>query len=129
MSDSRFHAHFKAVTAMSPLQFQKQLRLQEARRLMLSKNLEAAVAGSRVGYDDALHFSREYKRHFGGPPMRDVKRLRAGDGVSPERDRPRRHACFPNFAVTCRPFFTSIFRSRRATSPSEKATSGTCLPL
>ena len=76
MSVSGFHAHFKAVTAMSPLQFQKQLRLQEARRLMLSENLDAAEAGYRVGYDDASHFSRDYKRHFGQPPMRDVERLR-----------------------------------------------------
>ncbi|MGD1276334.1 MAG: AraC family transcriptional regulator [Tepidisphaeraceae bacterium] len=76
MSVSGFHAHFKAVTAMSPLQFQKQLRLQEARRLMLSENLDAAEAGYRVGYDDASHFNREYKRHFGQPPMRDVERLR-----------------------------------------------------
>ena len=76
MSVSGFHAHFKAVTAMSPLQFQKQLRLQEARRLMLSENLDAAEAGFRVGYDDPSHFSREYRRHFGEPPMRDVERLR-----------------------------------------------------
>jgi len=76
MSVSGFHAHFKAVTAMSPLQFQKQLRLQEARRLMLNENLDAGEAGYRVGYDDQSHFSREYKRHFGEPPMRDVERLR-----------------------------------------------------
>jgi AraC-like DNA-binding protein len=76
MSVSGFHAHFKTVTAMSPLQFQKQLRLQEARRLMLSENLDAAQAGYRVGYDDASHFNREYKRHFGEPPARDVERLR-----------------------------------------------------
>lgn len=76
MSVSGFHAHFKAVTAMSPLQFQKQLRLQEARRLMLSENLDAAQAGYRVGYDDASHFSREYKRHFGKPPMKDIESLR-----------------------------------------------------
>jgi AraC-like DNA-binding protein len=82
MSVSGFHAHFKAVTAMSPLQFQKQLRLQEARRLMLSENLDAAEAGYRVGYDDASHFSREYKRHFGAPPMRDVERLRELAGAS-----------------------------------------------
>lgn len=61
---------------MSPLQFQKHLRLQEARRLMLSDSLNAAEAGYRVGYDDASHFSREYKRHFGEPPMRDVEGLR-----------------------------------------------------
>lgn len=76
MSVSGFHAHFKAVAAMSPLQFQKQLRLQEARRLMLNERLDAAEAGYRVGYDDASHFSREYKRHFGEPPLRNVERLR-----------------------------------------------------
>jgi AraC-like DNA-binding protein len=82
MSVSGFHAHFKAVTAMSPLQFQKQLRLQEARRLMISESLDAAEAGYRVGYDDASHFSREYKRHFGNPPVRDVQRLREPAGGS-----------------------------------------------
>ena len=76
MSTSSFHHHFKAVTDMSPLQFQKQLRLQEARRLMLGEDLDAATAGYRVGYDDASHFNREYKRLFGRPPMRDVERLR-----------------------------------------------------
>jgi AraC-like DNA-binding protein len=76
MSVSGFHAHFKAVTAMSPLQFQKQLRLQEARRLMLTENLDAAEAGFQVGYDDASHFNREYKRHFGDPPLRDIHNLR-----------------------------------------------------
>ena len=76
MSVSGFHSHFKAVTAMSPLQFQKQLRLQEARRLMLTENLDAASAGYRVGYDDASHFSREYKSVFGNPPLRDAERLR-----------------------------------------------------
>ncbi len=76
MSVSGFHHHFKAVTAMSPLQFQKRLRLQEARRLMLGEHLDAASAAYRVGYDDASHFSREYKRLFGAPPLRDVERLR-----------------------------------------------------
>ena len=76
MSVSGFHARFKAVTAMSPLQFQKQLRLQEARRLMLGENLDAAEAGYRVGYEDPAYFSRDYKRHFGEPPIRDVERLR-----------------------------------------------------
>ena len=76
MSVSGFHAHFRTVTAMSPLQFQKHLRLQEARRLMLSEDLDAAEAGYRVGYDDASYFSREYKRYFGAPPIRDVERLR-----------------------------------------------------
>lgn len=77
MSVSGFHHHFKSVTAMSPLQFQKQLRLQEARRLMLGENLDATSVAYRVGYDDASHFNREYKRLFGAPPMRDVERLRA----------------------------------------------------
>jgi AraC-like DNA-binding protein len=84
MSVSSFHFHFKEVTGMSPLQFQKQLRLQEARRLMLGEDLDAAGAGYRVGYDDPSYFSREYKRLFGAPPMRDVDRLRgvARDGVN-----------------------------------------------
>jgi AraC-like DNA-binding protein len=77
LSVSGFHHHFKAVTGMSPLQFQKQLRLQEARRLLLGERLDAATAGYRVGYNDASHFSREYKRLFGEPPMQDVERLRA----------------------------------------------------
>lgn len=76
MSVSGFHAHFKAVTAMSPLQYQKQLRLQEARRLMISEGLDASEAGYRVGYRDASFFSREYKRQFGDSPSRDVGRLR-----------------------------------------------------
>ncbi|MFL5591600.1 MAG: AraC family transcriptional regulator N-terminal domain-containing protein [Ktedonobacteraceae bacterium] len=76
MSVSGFHHHFKAVTAISPLQFQKQLRLQEARRLMLGEDLDAASAAYRVGYHDASHFNREYKSLFGVPPMRDVQRLR-----------------------------------------------------
>ena len=76
MSVSRFHAPFKAVTAMSPLQFQKHLRLQESRRLMVSENYDAAEAGYKVGYDDASQFSREYKRLFGDPPARDMERLR-----------------------------------------------------
>jgi AraC-like DNA-binding protein len=77
MSVSGFHHHFKSVTAMSPLQFQKQLRLQEARRLMLGQNLDATSAAYQVGYADASHFNREYKRLFGAPPMRDVEHLRA----------------------------------------------------
>lgn len=76
MSVSAFHHRFKAVTSMSPLQFQKQLRLQEARRLMLAEGFDAAGAGYHVGYDDASHFSRDYRRQFGAPPMRDVQRLR-----------------------------------------------------
>jgi AraC-like DNA-binding protein len=76
MSISGFHHHFKAITAMSPLQFQKRLRLQEARRLMLGDGLDAASAASRVGYHNAAHFNREYKSLYGLPPMRDVERLR-----------------------------------------------------
>jgi AraC-like DNA-binding protein len=79
MSVSGFHHHFKAVTAMSPLQFQKRMRLQEARRLMLSEDLDAASAGYRVGYGDSSHFTREYKRLFGAPPARDVERLREAE--------------------------------------------------
>ena len=75
MSVSGFHHHFKAVTAMSPLQFQKRLRLQEARRLMLGEGLDATSAAYRVGYHDASHFNREYKSLFGLPPMRDMERL------------------------------------------------------
>jgi transcriptional regulator GlxA family with amidase domain len=78
MSLSGFHYHFRAITAMSPLQFQKQLRLQEARRLMLGEGLDAASAGYRVGYGNASQFTREYKRLFGAPPMHDVEQLREG---------------------------------------------------
>src|SRR5438105_5820730 len=84
MSVSGFHAQFKAVTAMSPLQFQKQTRLQEARRLILGEHLDAARAGLRVGYDDASYFNREYKSVFGEPPMRDVHRLRTTARTSPD---------------------------------------------
>jgi AraC-like DNA-binding protein len=76
MSVSGFHHHFRAVTAMSPLQFQKRMRLQEARHLMLAEDLDAASAGYRVGYGDASQFNREYKRLFGAPPVRDVEQLR-----------------------------------------------------
>ena len=80
MSVSGFHTHFKAVTALSPLQFQKQVRLQEARRLLLGEHLDAASAGFRVGYEDASQFNREYKRLFGAPPLRDAERLRETAG-------------------------------------------------
>jgi len=76
MSVSGFHHHFKSVTSMSPLQFQKQIRLQEARCLMLGEDLDAATAAVRVGYEDPSYFSREYKKHFGAPPQRDIARLR-----------------------------------------------------
>jgi AraC-like DNA-binding protein len=77
MSASGFYHHFKSVTSMSPLQFQKHLRLQEARRLMLGEDMDAASAGFRVGYEDPSHFSREYKRHFGAPPQGDIASLRS----------------------------------------------------
>jgi AraC-like DNA-binding protein len=82
MSVSGLHHQFKAVTALSPLQFQKRLRLQEARRLMLGDDLDAASAAYRVGYNNASQFSREYKSLFGVPPMRDVQRLREAVGAS-----------------------------------------------
>jgi transcriptional regulator GlxA family with amidase domain len=83
MSVSVFHHHFKAVTAMSPLQFQKRLRLLEARRLMLGEEFDAASAAYRVGYHDASHFNWEYKSLFGFPPMCDVQRLREAALSSP----------------------------------------------
>lgn len=76
MSVSSFHQHFKTATSMSPLQFQKLLRLQEARRLLLTEDLDASSAAVRVGYDDASQFTREYKRLFGDPPMKDVQRFK-----------------------------------------------------
>lgn len=77
MSLSSFHQHFKAVTAMSPLQYQKALRLHEARRLILSRMLDVGSAGRQVGYLSASQFSREYARLFGNAPSRDIARLRA----------------------------------------------------
>jgi AraC-like DNA-binding protein len=76
MSTSTFHHHFRSMTALSPLQFQKQLRLQEARRLMLSEHLDAANAAFQVGYESPSQFSREYNRLFGAPPLRDITNLR-----------------------------------------------------
>lgn len=76
MSVSSLHLHFKAVTAMSPLQFQKRLRLQAARQIMLTERVDAGTAGHRVGYESQSQFNREYSRFFGAPPARDVKRLR-----------------------------------------------------
>ncbi len=75
MSVSSFHAHFKAVTAMSPLQYQKRLRLLEARQIMLGEMRDAVSTAYRVGYESASQFSREYARVFGNPPGRDIKRL------------------------------------------------------
>ncbi len=83
MSTSTFHHHFRSMTALSPLQFQKQLRLNEARRLMLTDHLDAATAAFQVGYESPSQFSREYSRLFGAPPLRDITTLRqlaAGEG-------------------------------------------------
>lgn len=76
MSTSTFHHHFRSMTALSPLQFQKQLRLQEARRLMLAERMDAANAAFQVGYESPSQFSREYNRLFGAPPLRDITNLR-----------------------------------------------------
>ena len=76
MSPSTLRQHFRAITGLSPLQFQKQLRLQEARQLMLSQSLDAGSAADRVGYQSASQFSREYGRLFGAPPQRDIRRMR-----------------------------------------------------
>ncbi len=76
MSLSSFHAHFKAVTTMSPLQYQKQLRLLEARRLMLTEPVNAVMAANQVGYESPSQFNREYTRMFGAPPIRDIASLR-----------------------------------------------------
>ncbi len=76
MSPSTFRQHFRALTGVSPLQYQKQLRLQDARQLMLNESLDAGSAGGRVGYESPSQFSREYSRLFGAPPQRDVTRLR-----------------------------------------------------
>ncbi|MCC4605402.1 AraC family transcriptional regulator [Xanthomonas campestris] len=77
MSRSTFHAHFKAVTSMTPLEYRSQLRVHEARRLMVAEALTAADAGFRVGYESASQFSRDYARILGKPPARDAQRLRA----------------------------------------------------
>ncbi len=84
MSPSTFRQHFRALTGVSPLQYQKQLRLQEARQLMLNENLDAGSAAGRVGYESVSQFSREYGRLFGAPPQRDITRLRlASVGAAP----------------------------------------------
>jgi AraC-like DNA-binding protein len=83
MSPSTFHHHFRALTAMSPLQYQKWLRLTEARRLMLAESLDASTAAYRVGYESASQFSREYSRQFGAPPMRDIAGLRSQAATQP----------------------------------------------
>ena len=79
MGVSTFHHHFRMLTSMSPLQYQKQLRLQSARSLMLNSGLDAASAAFEVGYESATQFNREYSRFFGQPPMRDVRALLSSD--------------------------------------------------
>jgi AraC-like DNA-binding protein len=78
MSESTLHLHFKAVTALTPIQYQKQLRLQEARRLLLTDGVNAATVGHHVGYESPSQFNREYARMFGRPPGRDRERLLGG---------------------------------------------------
>ncbi len=75
MSPSTFHHHFRALTAMSPLQYQKKMRLLEARRLMLTEQQDATTAAIQVGYESPSQFSREYRRQFGAPPLRDIRKL------------------------------------------------------
>jgi AraC-like DNA-binding protein len=82
MSRSTLHLHFRALTAMSPLQFQKQLRLRAARQRMLTSALDAASAAFEVGYESPSQFNREYGRFFGRPPIRDIKALRGGKVVA-----------------------------------------------
>jgi AraC-like DNA-binding protein len=87
MASSTFHRHFKEITTLSPLQYQKRLRLHEAQRLMLTDDLDATSASAAVGYESLSQFNREYKRLFGAPPRRDVKRLQ--DDRLPARPAPR----------------------------------------
>lgn len=81
MSKSAFYTHFRSMTAMTPLQFQKKLRLNEARRLMLTENLDAMATTFKVGYESPSQFSREYSRLFGAPPSKDIKALRETDSA------------------------------------------------
>ena len=82
MSSSSLHAHFKAITRMTPLEYQKQLRLQKARRLMLTEGATASTAGFAVGYESPSQFSREYRRLFGAPPRADIERLHAAPAAA-----------------------------------------------
>lgn len=85
MSASPFHRHFRAVTAMTPIQFQKRIRLQEARLRLMSSTDDVAGVGYAVGYDSASQFSREYRRQFGSPPGQDAARLRGQAAARTER--------------------------------------------
>jgi transcriptional regulator GlxA family with amidase domain len=84
MSPSTFRQHFRAITGVSPLQYQKQLRLQEARQLMLNQDLDAGNASGLVGYESASQFSREYSRLFGAPPHRDIRKMRLDQVSAPK---------------------------------------------
>jgi AraC-like DNA-binding protein len=88
MSAAAFHRHFRAVTTMSPLQFQKRIRLQEARSLLLGRPDDVAGVGHLVGYDSPSQFNREYRRLFGAPPGQDSARLRAAADPGPARQLP-----------------------------------------
>ena len=88
MSPSAFHRHFRAVTAMSPMQFQKRIRLQEARALLVANAGDVAGVGHLVGYESPTQFSREYRRLFGAPPGQDAASLRARTGPAPARRLP-----------------------------------------
>ncbi|QSX33872.1 AraC family transcriptional regulator [Shewanella avicenniae] len=81
MSKSAFYTHFRAITSMTPLQFQKKLRLSEARRLMLTENLDAMSTSFQVGYESPSQFSREYRRQFGAPPLTDIRKLKESDAA------------------------------------------------
>src|SRR6185295_5326726 len=83
MSPSTFRQHFRALTGLSPLQYQKQLRLQEARQLMMNEHADAGSAAGLVGYESASQFSREYSRVFGAPPQRDIRRMRLDQSLPP----------------------------------------------
>jgi AraC-like DNA-binding protein len=86
MAVSTLHHHFRALTAMSPLQYQKQIRLQAARARMLADDVDAATVAFEVGYESASQFNREYSRLFGQPPIRDVRTLRSPNASRPESD-------------------------------------------
>ena len=86
MSTSTFHYHFRAMTSMSPLQYQKWMRLHEARRLMFMEHLDATSAAFQVGYESPSQFSREYRRQFGTPPLRDIKNLYSSQFAKPSTE-------------------------------------------
>ena len=87
MSSSALYQHFQAITAISPLQFQKRLRLTEARKLMLTEHLDAATVAYKVGYESPSQFSREYRRQFGSPPLQDIKEVQQTMSNGPRRIR------------------------------------------